>query len=67
MKTLGAICKKKNHKLRAVFLSDFVLQIESDLVFIFILKNTVRYGLASLGTRGHTHRYSQVSNILFKL
>lgn len=59
---------KKNHKLRAVFLSDFVFTNWVRLsVYIYLKKHTVRYGLASLGTRGHTHRYSQVSNILFKL
>lgn len=50
--------KKKNHKLRAIFLSDFVLTNWVRLSVYIYLKNTVRFGLASLGTRGHTHRYS---------
>lgn len=58
MKTLDAICKKKNHKLRAIFSSDFVLTNWVRLSVYIYLKNTVRFGLASLGTRGHTHRYS---------
>lgn len=50
--------KKKITNYEQFFLSDFVLTNWVRLSVYIYLKNTVRFGLASLGTRGHTHRYS---------